>query len=64
MTLEQLTSYPWSRVPVGGGFFVPCLDTDRVKREGFRDAILLRYRIKVVIGVKGGRYGVLFIRLR
>ena len=48
---------------MGGGFFVPCLDTERVKREGFRDAIMLRYRIKATVGIKGGLYGVLFIRL-
>ena len=53
--------YPWKRLERGQGFFVPCLDTEAVKRDGLQQA--LKYRLflaKARVGIKGGLIGVLF----
>ena len=54
-------TYPWSQLERGQGFFVPCLDTEAVIKDGLRKA--LAYRIlnaKASVGVKNGLIGVWF----
>jgi len=59
-----MTRYPWKQLKRGYGFFIPCLDTEAVKRDGLQDA--LRHRllyVKTATGIKDGRIGVLFFLL-
>jgi hypothetical protein len=57
--------YPWRRLEKGQGFFVPCLDTERVKEEGLIAAVSTRtFDAKAKIGTINGRLGVLFFRVR
>lgn len=51
----------WQRVEPGKGFFVPCLDAEKVKEEGLRAAVPLRLKkATATIGIKDGKYGVWF----
>ena len=56
--------YPWHEVKKGEGFFVPGLNVKQIRKEGMTAALLLRYKIKTLIGVKAGVYGVMFLRRR
>lgn len=54
-------NYPWQQLKKEQGFFVPCLDTEVVIRDGLRAA--LRFHItnaKATVGVSHGRLGVWF----
>lgn len=53
--------YPWTKVPLRAGFFVPTFDLERVKADGLRAALTLRIRAKAFYGIRDGRWGVLFI---
>ena len=55
--------YPWARVKKGEGFFVPCLNTAKVRKAGLNAA--LPYRIfdaKAYPAIKDGLMGVWFFR--
>lgn len=55
--------FPWHRVSSGQGFFVPCLNTEEVRKAGLAHA--LRHRIfnaKTKVGIKNGLMGVWFFR--
>jgi hypothetical protein len=55
--------YPWSQLERGQGFFVPGLDTEKLKEEGLRAAVSARrFDAKAYVGVVNGRLGVLFLR--
>lgn len=55
--------YPWSQLKKGQGFFVPCLDTEKIKEEGLKAAVSARvFDAKTKVGVITGRYGILFFR--
>ena len=55
--------WPWSKVKTGQGFFVPCLDTEAVKKEGLSMALRSRvFNAKARVGIKDGRIGVWFSR--
>ena len=55
--------FPWARLDPGRGFFVPCLDTEAVRRKGLAQALKLHMMdARAEIGVKGGAMGVLFFR--
>jgi hypothetical protein len=54
--------YPWQLVNKGQGFFVPCLDTAQVKKEGLLAAARSRIYAKAFVGIKAGKLGVLFVR--
>jgi len=55
--------FPWQSVSRGQGFFVPCLNTEEVRKAGLKEA--LRHRIfnaKTKVGIKNGLMGVWFYR--
>lgn len=54
------THYPWSRLRPGEGFFVPCLDVDRVREEGLRAAIKYRIKGHATPAIRQGLLGVWF----
>lgn len=56
-------TFPWTRTEVGQGFFVPCLDLERVRELGLRAALHHRMRVKAAPGIRGGLLGVWFTRL-
>jgi hypothetical protein len=56
-------NWPWERVEPGGGFFVPCLDLERV-REGLRASIPHDFPAKATFAIKDGLLGVWFYRPR
>jgi hypothetical protein len=56
-------TYPWSKVEKGQGFFVPCLDTAAIKREGLNKALTLRlFDAKAIPSIRNGLIGVWFFR--
>jgi hypothetical protein len=58
-------TYPWSKVEKGQGFFVPCLDTAAIKREGLNKALTLRlFDAKALPCIRDGLIGVWFYRQR
>jgi hypothetical protein len=55
--------YPWPQLERGQGFFVPCLDVERIREEGLREAV--KYKLKdarAVSGIHRGLIGVMFSR--
>lgn len=55
--------FPWQRVEKGKGFFVPCLNAEKVRQAGLNAA--LRHRIldaKAYPAVHNGLSGVWFYR--
>ena len=61
MTKILKINYPWSHLKPGQGFFIPCLDTAKVREEGLRAAVSVRrFNAKAQVGVLEGRVGVLF----
>ena len=56
--------YPWHKVGRGRGFFVPCLDVERVRVEGLKAAMLDRSRAPAYaeVVIFKGKLGVLFYR--
>jgi len=57
-----MDSFPWKKVKPGQGFFVPCLDTEKMRRIGLMAATPHRIRAEGVPGIYKGRYGVWFFR--
>ena len=55
--------YPWKQLKLGQGFFVPCLDTDKVYEEGLKAAVAARVQGKAMAGIVDNRLGVLFWRV-
>jgi len=63
MTKILKINYPWWQLKPGQGFFVPCLDTTKVREEGLKAAVTARvFSAKGHIGVVNGQLGVLFVR--
>lgn len=62
--MKQLSiRYPWKGLERGQGFFVPCLDTDAIRREGLNQALKFRvFDAKATPCIRGGLMGVLFHR--
>jgi len=56
-------TYPWADVPVGGGFFVPTLKAEEVRREGLVAAIHAGVPAKAETGIYNNQYGVMFRRV-
>ena len=52
--------FPWGSVKPGQGFFVPCLDTARVRLQGLQQAARLGIRAQARVAIRKGRYGVWF----
>ena len=53
--------YPWKQLKLGQGFFVPCLDTDKVYEEGLKAAVTARVKGKAYVVIFANRLGVLFV---
>jgi hypothetical protein len=63
LTKKLKIRWPWHRVEQGRGFFVPCLDTETLRREGLHKAMEARvFNAHAIVGVHAGRYGLLFFR--
>ena len=60
--MKQLSiRYPWKGLERGQGFFVPCLDTEAVRREGLNKALYHRkFQAKATPCIKDGLIGVWF----
>ena len=59
----SLIQFPWSKTERGQGFFVPCLDTEAVRREGLNHALKFRvFNAKAQPCIIEGRVGVWFYR--
>lgn len=56
--------FPWPSTPVKGGFFVPTLQLEETKVLGLKAAVYHKVPAKAEFGVKDGKLGVLFIRVR
>jgi hypothetical protein len=56
--------FPWLDTPVKGGFFVPSLKLEETKNLGLRAAVYHKVRAKADFGVKDGKLGVWFTRVR
>lgn len=62
--MKQLSiRYPWKGLERGQGFFVPCLDTEAIKREGLNKALSLRlFDARAEPSIRDGLIGVWFYR--
>jgi len=62
--MKQLSiHYPWKGLERGQGFFVPCLDTAAIKREGLNKALSLRlFDARAEPCIRDGLIGVWFYR--
>ena len=56
--------YPWVKTPVKGGFFVPTLQLEKTRMDGLKAAIYNKTKGSATFGVKDGKLGVWFTRLR
>lgn len=56
--------FPWLNTPVKGGFFVPTLKLEETKNLGLRAAVYHKVSAKAAFGVKDGKLGVWFSRVR
>lgn len=55
--------YPWPQLERGQGFFVPCLDVERIREEGLREAVKCRLKdARAVPGIRHALIGVWFYR--
>jgi hypothetical protein len=63
--MKQLSiRYPWKGLEKGQGFFIPCLDTAAIKREGLNKALSMRlFDARAEPCIRGGLIGVWFYRL-
>jgi hypothetical protein len=52
--------FPWTQLEAGQGFFVPCLDLEKVRALGLRAAIPYRINAQAAPGIRGGKVGVWF----
>lgn len=59
--MRSLTiNYPWAQLKKGYGFFIPGLDTDKIREMGLRSAVSSRVRVDATPGIKDGLTGVWF----
>ena len=55
--------FPWQRLEKGQGFFIPCLDLEKVRLFGLNQALHHRvFNAKAYPGVRDGLIGVWFYR--
>jgi hypothetical protein len=56
-------AFPWARVERGQGFFVPCLNSEKVRKLGLSEALRCRiFDAKAYPAVHKGLSGVWFYR--
>jgi hypothetical protein len=56
--------YPWSTTPPQGVFFVPTLKLDDTKQDGLSAALHYGMIGKAEFGIREGKIGILFTRVR
>lgn len=56
--------YPWKDTPPQSGFFVPTLKLEETKQDGLKAALHSRFFGKAEFGIKDGKLGVWFTRVR
>jgi hypothetical protein len=56
--------YPWATLRKNEAFFVPGLNVEKIREHGLMSALPFRYPVKAAIGIKDGKLGVLFSRVR
>lgn len=62
--MQRWVTFPWSRLRVGQGFFIPCLDTAKMIEWAQRDLLQHRHmKVQAAVGIQGGLYGVWFFRV-
>lgn len=55
--------FPWPQLEKGQGFFIPCLDLEKVRLFGLNQALNHRvFDAQAYPGVRGGLIGVWFFR--
>lgn len=55
--------FPWPSIKVGQGFFIPCLNTEEMRKFGLSQALQQRvFQAKAVTAVRDGLIGVWFYR--
>ena len=55
--------FPWQRLEKGQGFFIPCLDVEKVRLAGLNQALRCRvFDALAYPGTRGGLMGVWFFR--
>ena len=55
--------YPWKDIEAGQGFFIPCVNTQKVAAQGMKAALDAQvYDGEYFVGMKNGKFGVLFRR--
>jgi len=64
MAFEWDFEYVLCRLLVGDSFFVPCLDTDKVRREIMRAAEEVGIKVSVRLAVEGELQGLRAWRVR
>lgn len=62
--MKMQIQYPWEKLRINKAFFVPGLDTDKVREMGLRASVAQRMRLLATPGIKDGLIGVLFVRKR
>ena len=61
-TKKTKIKYPWDKVEIGGGFFIPTLNPDVTIRKATAAAMRQDVRISFRVGVYRNYYGVMFRR--
>ena len=62
-TMTYSKMFPWARIKKGEGFFVPCLNTEQVRKAGLNAALPLRIMgAKAYPAIHKGMSGVWFYR--
>lgn len=58
----MVVKFPWDQISPGKryGFFVPCLDFERMREKGLRAAIPYRVNAEAIPGIRDGKIGVWF----
>ena len=55
--------FPWPSIKVRQGFFIPCLNTDEMRKFGLSQALQQRvFQAKAYVAVRDGLIGVWFYR--
>lgn len=54
--------FQWHRLNPKQGFFVPCIDTEKMILLGLRSALHEGVKIEATVGICGGLLGVFFVK--
>lgn len=55
--------FPWPSIKVGQGFFIPCINTEAMRKFGLSQALQQRvFQAKAIPAVRDGLIGIWFYR--